>query len=676
VLVVLVVFCQAARPDQPATSGLAGIWVGRCRVDGKDVFVLLRLKRDGGHTTALVHSPALGIQRAEAEVQDDGGPLAFSFQAPSGTVRLTCALRDEELVGTAESGRLTGPCAFRRRHEMDAAAFAALRGNYELGPDHVVFIGGYEGTQYRFLSDGDLRVRITPVGQREFLADDLRTIGFEVDGSGAAVAAIVSQAGQKPRRAPRGRLYTEEPVTFSSGEARLAGTLTLPQGAGPHPAVVFVHGSGAQPRGFTVVEADRFARHGIASLSFDKRGTGASTGDWRRADFGVLADDVLAGVRLLRGDRRIRADKVGLFGVSQAGWVIPLAASRSGDVAFIVPVSGGGVMPAEQELWRQRQNLEFLGVAERFIEVERKAAAMAYDWQRRHQLGSLPLPNPFVDDNLNMFHDAGAVLRAVRQPVLAIFGGKDTLTPPYESAGLWAEALRQGGNGDYSVRLFPTGTHGLQEAGRTGSPLEVVAEQRWVAGYFDTVVKWIRHHVDGREFPDARRVDVDPDAIPVESRGLHQVSWYGSGLVQPWQLLVSLVVFASAVLAAPALWLWRRARRREDAQPVRSRTVEWLAALLGLMNVSILVGVVYVLYHLVQAAPHAMLPRLGLIWNVLAAATWLSLVLGVLVARGCIVAWRDGWWWRAGRVYYTLVALVTLCWVPFVFYWDLVRPAW
>jgi pimeloyl-ACP methyl ester carboxylesterase len=439
--------------------------------------------------------------------------------------------------------------------------------------------------------------------------------------------------------------------------------------------VVFVHGSGPQLP-FTAVEANRFARHGIASLAFHKRGTGASTGDWRLADFGVLADDVLAGVQVLRRDQRIRGDKVGLFGISQAGWIIPLAASRSKDVAFIVPVSGAAVTPAEQELWRQRQNLEFLGVAERFIDLERKAAAMAYDWQRRSQLGSTPLPNPFVDDNLNMFHDALAVLRTVRQPVLAIFGGKDTLTPPHESAALWAAALRQGGNADYSVRLFRRGTHGLEVAGRTGSPLEVIAERRWVPGFFDTIVKWIRHHVDGPEFPEARQVDVDADAIPVESRGLHRLSWYGSGAVQPWQLLVSLVVFASAVVAAPTRWLWRRMHRRKDVQAGRSLAVEWLAALLSLVNVSVLLTLVYVLYHLVQAAPHPLLARLDLIWNLLAAATWLSLVLAVLVGRGCIAAWRHGWWSRTGRVYFTLVVLVALCWVPFVVYWDLVHPTW
>src|SRR5262249_27053534 len=155
------------------------------------------------------------------------------------------------------------------------------------------------------------------------------------------------------------------------------------------------------------------------------------------------------------------ADKVGLWGISQAGWIIPLAAARSADVAFLIPISGGAVMPAEQELWRQRQNLEFLSVPERFIADERKSAMLAYDWDRQIRLGRMPLPQPFADDKLNMFHDAPAVLRQVRQPVLAIFGGLDTLTPPRESAAIWADSLRRRGNDDYSVRLFPRGSHGL-----------------------------------------------------------------------------------------------------------------------------------------------------------------------------------------------------------------------
>jgi hypothetical protein len=148
-------------------------------------------------------------------------------------------------------------------------------------------------------------------------------------------------------------------------------------------------------------------------------------------------------------------------------------------------------MPAEQELWRQRQNLEYLRVPERFIEMERKVAMLSYDWERQYRLGRMPIPEPFGDDHLNMFHDASDVLSRVRQPVLAIFGGMDTLTPPHESAALWADALRRRGDDDYSVRLFPRGAHGLLDGGKTGSPLEFLPERRWVAGYFDTMVKWI-----------------------------------------------------------------------------------------------------------------------------------------------------------------------------------------
>jgi dienelactone hydrolase len=560
---------------------------------------------------------------------------------------------------------------------MDAATLDAVHGNYQLTPDHVVFIcGRHDGGKRLFLADGDLWVEIVPVGPHEFLTEDLRTIRFEVENGGMVVTAVVSQPGQEPRRAPRVRLYEQESVTFSNGDVHLAGVLTLPTGPGPHPALVLVHGSGPGTRVQYPIEVDQFTRHGIATLAFDKRGVGESTGDWHRADFDVLADDVLAGVRFLRHDLRIRADKIGLWGVSQAGWVIPLAAARSEDVAFVVPISGAAVTPAAPELWRQRQNLEFLGVPARFIELERRTAALAYDWEHQIRLGRMPIPQPFADDKRNMFHNAPAILRRVRQPVLAIFGGMDTLTPPRESAALWAEALRGRGDDDFSVRLFPRGSHGLWDGGKTGSPLELLPELRRVPGYFETMVRWIHHHVDGPEFAEARRVDVDPDAIPVESRGMQQVSWYGSGAVQPWQLLISQAVFASAALAAPVTGAWRGLRRRQEAPPTGSRRTPWLAALLGLVNVGIMTAMIYVLYQLVLAVPHPALTRLGLIWNALVAATWLSLILAVFVSWGCVAAWRQGWWSRAGRVYYTLVALVALCWVPFAFYWDLVRPTW
>src|ERR1700749_2584665 len=79
--------------------------------------------------------------------------------------------------------------------------------------------------------------------------------------------------------------YRRQDVTFRNGDVLLAGTLLLPRGAGLHPGIVFVHGSGPETRwGTSLFFADRFARAGVAALVFDKRGTGGSTGDWKTVD--------------------------------------------------------------------------------------------------------------------------------------------------------------------------------------------------------------------------------------------------------------------------------------------------------------------------------------------------------------------------------------------------------
>jgi dienelactone hydrolase len=663
--------------EVPGPIGFQGTWVGRCVVNGNDVFVRLRIDRQGNRISGAAYSRALGIRRAPAlSVQSAGSRLSLSFRTPEGVLQVDCERHEDELSGTGTIGGSHGRCAFRRRQAMDEASFDAFQGDYALTPDHIVFVGRYETANELYLVDGDLRVAIMPVGPSEFLSDDLRTIRFERDDDGSVVAANISKPGLSPQRAPRARLYQRETVRFTSGDVHLVGWLTIPNGPEPHPALVFVHGSGPATRDFHNVEADLFARHGIASLAADKRGAGESTGDWRLVDFDVLAGDALAGVEFVRRDPRIRANQVGLWGISQAAWIIPLAAARSADVAFIVPISGGAVSPAEQELWRQRQNLRFLSVPERFIELERMAASMAYDWQRQNQLGRMPIPNFFADENLNMFHDAPAVLRRVKQPVLAIFGGMDTLTPPQESAAIWAGILRHRPDRDFSVRLFPGADHGLCDGGKTGSPLELRRELRWVPGYTDTMVRWIRQHVDRTPFADAFRVDVDAETTPEEARGMQEISWYGSGLIQPWQLFASLLVFASAVLAAPIAGIWRRLRGRRDSASVGPRRTCWLAALWGLLNVSIMVAMTYVFYHLIDAQPNPVIASLDRFWNAISAATWLSLVLMIMVGYDYIRSRRTHRWSRAARIYYGLVMLTGLLWIPFVLYWDLLLPAW
>ena len=137
------------------------------------------------------------------------------------------------------------------------------------------------------------------------------------------------------------------PRFFTSGDARLAFTLDLPTGRGPFPAVVMAHGSGRVTRDQLTWASRHFTQLGYAVLRFDKRGVGESTGTFVFVGtkdspwvFPQLARDVAAGVRFLRARPEIDPRRVGLFGASQAGWILPLAARELRDVAFMILWSG------------------------------------------------------------------------------------------------------------------------------------------------------------------------------------------------------------------------------------------------------------------------------------------------------------------------------------------------
>jgi pimeloyl-ACP methyl ester carboxylesterase len=136
--------------------------------------------------------------------------------------------------------------------------------------------------------------------------------------------------------------------TFPSGDIRLAYRLDVPTGTGPFPAVVMGHGSGQATRHQLGSLAQGLVGAGFAVLRYDKRGVGDSGGVYELAGnvanservFPTLAGDMLAGVEFLKTRREVDAARIGLFGVSQAGWIIPLAASRSADVKFMILVVG------------------------------------------------------------------------------------------------------------------------------------------------------------------------------------------------------------------------------------------------------------------------------------------------------------------------------------------------
>lgn len=170
----------------------------------------------------------------------------------------------------------------------------------------------------------------------------------------------------------------EEDVAYG-GDVKLAAALLLPDGRGPWPAAVLAQGSGSSDRTNLWARgmAELLREHGLAVLLTDKRGSGKSAGDWRTAGFDELAGDVLAGVRYLRGRKDIDATRIGVVGLSQGGWIVPVAAARDSGIAFVVDVSGAGVSFAEQSFVEMANTAAKAGLSRDGVEEVLRLNALA-----------------------------------------------------------------------------------------------------------------------------------------------------------------------------------------------------------------------------------------------------------------------------------------------------------
>ncbi|MCG8338286.1 MAG: alpha/beta hydrolase [Proteobacteria bacterium] len=314
--------------------------------------------------------------------------------------------------------------------------------------------------------------------------------------------------------------YNEKNVQFENNGVKLAGTLILPDTAGPHPAIVIVHGSGASDRHNWEKHTKHFPSNGIAILRYDKRGVGASTGSWLSASPSILADDVLAGVHFLQKLPNINPEQVGIWGGSQ-GWTIgALAAARSkGKVAFAIIISGDPKGQWEQEKYRVRALLrqdnasnatrdrveKLLSLMETFFktgegsELREVAATPDYKKVLHYAVrgGVLPPDNhPAITWwRLNYDFSPLSIVQDIKCPVLSIWGEKDFLVNSQEAASLSTQAFNESGHNDYTWKIFPDADHGLYLRNEAG-PGWAKKDQRLLAPEFvDLTTAWLLKRV-------------------------------------------------------------------------------------------------------------------------------------------------------------------------------------
>ncbi len=309
--------------------------------------------------------------------------------------------------------------------------------------------------------------------------------------------------------------YQSEEVAFENTQAKvkLAGTMTIPPGKGPFPAVLLVTGSGPQDRDETLLHhkpflviADALTRRGIAVLRYDDRGIGKSTGTFGTSTTFDFAWDAQAGVQYLKGRSEVDGKRIGIIGHSEGGTIAPIVAARCQEVAFIVMLAGTGITGEEISTLQGKLIAQASGIQADEI------AAGAKIQSRVFQIAKAEKPSPELVKKLKsvvleevnklpeeikqrilktrlgpmnaqlqlfsspwfvtfMLHDPRPTLRQVKCPVLALNGEKDMQVPWKENLTEIEKALKEGGNTKVVIKSFPNLNHLFQSCS-TGAPSE------------------------------------------------------------------------------------------------------------------------------------------------------------------------------------------------------------
>ena len=333
--------------------------------------------------------------------------------------------------------------------------------------------------------------------------------------------------------------YRSEDVTINNPKATvtLAGTLTVPPGKGPFPAVVLITGSGPQDRDESLmghrpfaVLADFLTRRGIAVLRYDDRGVGKSTGKFGESTTFDFADDAQAAAEFLTHRQEVDPERIGLMGHSEGGLIAPIVAARDPHIGFIVMMAGPG-LPGDEVITKQSAaissangaNLDDLAknadISARIMKwIKSDASAeevraktkddfkLAWSNIPQESKNAFPTVEALQDSQLKVLlspwfraflrYDPRPTLAKVHVPVLVLNGSKDLQVDAALNVPAVTKALQKGGNKAVTVKVLP-GLNHLFQLATTGSPSEYSTIEttldpsflKVVGDWFDAVVK-------------------------------------------------------------------------------------------------------------------------------------------------------------------------------------------
>lgn len=581
--VIVCTLALTALAVQAQESDAAGRWQGAIELPQGELRVTVVLEKANAAWSGTIDIPVQNVRGfVLSEVSVEGGGVHFEMGGVPGQPTFHGELSEDgsTIAGTFRQGGQQLPFSVSRADGESEDAASSDPGLPETPIPGEGIVGDWLGAlrpgsatlrlalHVEETPDGTLSAVLDSVDQGAVIPVDsvtldedgrvrleLKRIGGRFAGTmnedGSAMEGTWHQGGRQlpltfHRRAERFALkrpqepegpfpYSAHEVTFPSaaGEVTLAGTLLIPEGGGPFPAVAFVSGSGAQDRDealmghkpFLVI-ADFLARRGIASLRFDDRGMGESTGDHVGSTIQEFAGDVDGAVAFLASRSEIDHRAIGVLGHSEGGVTGPMAAVGDSEIDFLVLLAPPAV-PLPSLLARQgRDVLRLQGVDDELIdrllasqaedlalvadesldaeELEKRlrARAQAYEEEfNQGELARLGVNEQTLESGIRVSTtpwfrslvrvDPAEHLREIDVPVLALFGERDVQVAAEENAAALRKALAAGGNPEVDVRILPGLNHLFQTAVTGGVEEYGAIEETIAPAALEAIGDWI-----------------------------------------------------------------------------------------------------------------------------------------------------------------------------------------
>ncbi len=322
-----------------------------------------------------------------------------------------------------------------------------------------------------------------------------------------------------------------EDVTFSNVKAsvELAGTLTLPDKEGQFPTAILISGNGEHDRNESFGNhkpfldiSNYFAKNGIATFRYDKRGVEKSTGDYNAATSFDFAEDVKAAVDYLLSRKEVQS--IGLIGHSEGGLIAPIVASTSPKVAFIIALAGPSIAGDKILLSQQKAIALAKGRDEADIKQSQKLNRDAFEIVKKFKeeatlkeemtsyIKRISLNDPdqpesmtfeeYVDAQVNgvlrpwmvnfLRYNPAPFIQQVKCPVLALNGSKDLQVLAKDNLPEWKRILEESGNENVAVKELANLNHLFQNC-ETGLPDEYQSlGESFAPSAMEEMTQWIK----------------------------------------------------------------------------------------------------------------------------------------------------------------------------------------